>query len=494
MVYSFTLSSLSFSLQGRNLSGKIGLFPQSYTTPAPPTAEALVQASSTSTSASTPTVATSPAPVPISIVAELAPSPASQKTPLHALDEESETDSAHTPLVHPSGAGDTNGDVQVHPTNGHTPALTNGLDPAAAVPAGGPADADGAVMKATMTDVQQALEQLGRTRGHSSADPDGDTDGGASVDFSFASAERDTETEADTDTDGGEGEGWHAGARRRLAETARRAVAEAEKMEAILAEGRAGPPIEVEMSDESEGEDDELLHGSGRLHPHISEAEEEEELDTTLTHDGSSRRTSRLSAKGSEGAEAEARAGAQEEEVRTATAAHTSFPASTFSSISPGPPSLSPSPVPVLSESPAPASDLEAEKEAARTQARSSLPTPISPTAHGGMRGSHASAPPTQPYTPQPYPTLESASLSRPVSGAMSPGTISSSISAGPGPGMASPVPAPVRASPGVSTAPPTEWSVEEVVEWLRSRGFDQDVCDKFTGMCRQPTDSPAAC
>ena len=27
-----------------------------------------------------------------------------------------------------------------------------------------------------------------------------------------------------------------------------------------------------------------------------------------------------------------------------------------------------------------------------------------------------------------------------------------------------------------------TEWSVQEVVNWLKSRGFDQDVCDKFIG------------
>ena len=28
----------------------------------------------------------------------------------------------------------------------------------------------------------------------------------------------------------------------------------------------------------------------------------------------------------------------------------------------------------------------------------------------------------------------------------------------------------------------PSEWSVEEVVEWLKSKRFDQDVCDKFIG------------
>lgn len=30
--------------------------------------------------------------------------------------------------------------------------------------------------------------------------------------------------------------------------------------------------------------------------------------------------------------------------------------------------------------------------------------------------------------------------------------------------------------------AHPSEWSVDDVVEWLKGKGFDQDVCNKFTG------------
>ena len=30
--------------------------------------------------------------------------------------------------------------------------------------------------------------------------------------------------------------------------------------------------------------------------------------------------------------------------------------------------------------------------------------------------------------------------------------------------------------------AHPSEWTVEQVVEWVRSRGFDEDVCTKFQG------------
>jgi hypothetical protein len=28
----------------------------------------------------------------------------------------------------------------------------------------------------------------------------------------------------------------------------------------------------------------------------------------------------------------------------------------------------------------------------------------------------------------------------------------------------------------------PSDWSVEEVVEWLNSKAFGQDVCEKFIG------------
>ena len=32
----------------------------------------------------------------------------------------------------------------------------------------------------------------------------------------------------------------------------------------------------------------------------------------------------------------------------------------------------------------------------------------------------------------------------------------------------------------------PAEWTVDEVIDWLRSKGFGDDVCEKFIGMyCR---------
>ena len=28
----------------------------------------------------------------------------------------------------------------------------------------------------------------------------------------------------------------------------------------------------------------------------------------------------------------------------------------------------------------------------------------------------------------------------------------------------------------------PSDWTVDEVIDWLKSKGFDQSVCDKFIG------------
>ncbi len=80
-----------------------------------------------------------------------------------------------------------------------------------------PNPADAEVMRATMTDVQQAIEQLGRSHN--------DRDGARS--FSFASSHGDytdregTETENDTDADEEDPLAWHRGARERFAERAK---------------------------------------------------------------------------------------------------------------------------------------------------------------------------------------------------------------------------------------------------------------------------------
>jgi len=35
------------------------------------------------------------------------------------------------------------------------------------------------------------------------------------------------------------------------------------------------------------------------------------------------------------------------------------------------------------------------------------------------------------------------------------------------------------------ATEDPKDWTVEDVVGWLKTKGFGQDICDKFTGVCR---------
>ncbi|EGO02307.1 hypothetical protein SERLA73DRAFT_49752, partial [Serpula lacrymans var. lacrymans S7.3] len=123
--------------QGRNLAGKVGLFPQSYTTPAAP-------------AISTP----------------------QETSPTNEKDADAQSEV-------PPGQSGSGGN-------------------------------DGEVMKATMTDVQKAIEQLGRN----------DRDGARS--FSFASTrdgdttdrELDTDNETDRDTDiGEEGVDYHRNAR-----------------------------------------------------------------------------------------------------------------------------------------------------------------------------------------------------------------------------------------------------------------------------------------
>ncbi|KAI0071841.1 hypothetical protein K474DRAFT_1629965 [Panus rudis PR-1116 ss-1] len=143
------------------------------------------------------------------------------------------------------------------------------------------------MMRATMTDVQKAIEQLGRRR----AEGEGDADGSRS--FSFASSHGEwtdrSETETDHDdeelNDGlgvGEGEGWHKNARERLAMKAREANEARLAKEARESGGSApttpivsmrfsAPPIDVEVSDESDDEDGHHHHG------HEGDDEDEDE-------------------------------------------------------------------------------------------------------------------------------------------------------------------------------------------------------------------------
>ncbi|KAJ7654825.1 hypothetical protein B0H17DRAFT_993337 [Mycena rosella] len=392
--------------KGRNLAGKVGLFPQSYTTTAPPAdPPAASVAPSTSTAAND-----------------------TDSTPLEPLTEESETGSPESPVP------------QIYLNGDDT-------DPAA--------DPNGEVMKATMTDVQKAIEQLGNRNRGSSANIDQDARS-----FSFASTRDDRTTddeEDETDFDMSEGEGWHKGARRKLAERAREAIArqaivDAEELErlssGVSSSRMVAPPIDVELSGESDSEDDEgednFATSPLRDHPYIPE--EEEPLDPV---------------------DQLGRMRIPEEEPATATApsfpVHAEIPPTPVSPGIPPPPAV-PLPPPV-------------HQERVSTPLRETLvPSPgpglPSPAPSGGAaaigskHSSIASSTALVPGGPSKPSSVASAPLSAVSEGRRRDDSGHASGSGG--------------SANGISKHP-SEWTVEDVVDWLKSKGFDEDVCDKFT-------------
>lgn len=325
---------------------------------------------------------------------------------------------------------------------------------------------DGEMMKATLTDVQKAIEQLGRNRS--------DADGGRS--FSFASTRDggDTDTDFDiSDIEGGdngeiEGENWHKGARRKLAEKARQAVEDAQKLEAMMEQRSTAPPIDVELSDESEDEGDiDYTSRSNfhRTHPHIPEEDEEEAppaeaIDhkqepssataSTLTPHAAARSISSIPSQ----VETTPQPKVEDmPEVRTATQP-------TFS---PLPLVVEPSlPVERIPTGPTPAAAAEDSSAVADTSNRHSAPTPLSelsnlpsPTGSTHASGFHVNAP------FQPISASSTGTSTNPTS--VSTNQLTSPQSS-------------------KEKKPANEWSVEEVVDWLKTKGFDQDVCGKFIG------------
>ena len=347
-------------------------------------------------------------------------------------------------------------------------------------------------MKATMTDVQKAIEQLGRD----SVAEDGD----GARSFSFASTRDGADTEpSDTDFDlsdldaapanGDDGEDWHKGARRKLAAKAKRAVEEAEKLEAMMGENGSGrravaPPIEVELSDESDMEDDaEFTKSSNfqRNHPHIPHIpEEDEDIGTDGEATAATIGTQHSTIKTSSTTEVHVLAPpVDENDVPTAT--KLSFSASQNPVQTESPPEkaeetppttekdIYPSPI-----SPAPTTlpnitSIQQTVERSSTPAReipNGLPSPAS-VAHNSSKHnsviSSSSAMGMFPTPPQVQQQQQPATNDSPSMSATS-----ASI--------------PALAPQGGNKAHPSEWSVEEVVDWLKSKKFDQDVCDKFVG------------
>ena len=332
------------------------------------------------------------------------------------------------------------------------------------------------MMKATMTDVQKAIEQLGR-------DNVGE-DGDGARSFSFASTRDGANTEnSDTDFDlsdfdgtgingnDDDGEDWHKGARRKLAAKAKRAVEEAKKLEAMMGDNENGrraivPPIEVDFSDESDVEDDTDLTRSSnfhRNHPHIPEEDEDVGIDGEATTATNGTRYSTIDSLSTADNVVPP---IDEADIPTATK-----------------PSFSASQTPVPTE-PLPE---EPEKKP--------------PTPEKDIHPSSISPPTTLPNIQQIL--KRSSTPAREISnGLPSPASVghisskrNSMTSSASAPGMlvnAQPNgtsvftrPVSIPASTTVqelNETPPMEWSVKEVVDWLKSKGFDQDVCDKFIG------------
>jgi hypothetical protein len=335
------------------------------------------------------------------------------------------------------------------------------------------------MMKATMTDVQKAIEQLG----HDDVGDDGD-----GVSFSFASTRDGANTEnSDTDFDlsdfdgtginGNDGEDWHKGARRKLAAKAKRAVEEAEKLEAMMGDNENGrraiaPPIEVDFSDESEMEDDADLTRSSnfhRIHPHIPEEDENVGTDGEATAATEGTRYSTIDTLSTADVFAPPN---DETDILTATKP-------TFSA----------------SQSPVPTEPLPEEPEEKPLVEKDIYPSPISPpttTLPNIQQVLKRNSTPVREITnglPSPASIGHiSSKHNSMISSSSAPGMLvnapqvqqqqsnSTSVVTGP---ASIPVSTTVQ---GRNETHPMEWSVKEVVDWLKSKGFDEDVCDKFVG------------
>ncbi|KAI5993586.1 hypothetical protein EDD15DRAFT_2509889 [Pisolithus albus] len=331
---------------------------------------------------------------------------------------------------------------------------------------GGPSSVEGEVMKATMTDVQKAIEQLGSS--------ENDRDGAGS--FSFAST-RDGDTD-DMETDGeigvaNGGDGWHRSARDRLALEARKVVEEKAAAEAAL---RSAPPIEVEMSDESEGEDDEgaLQHLQNmhftHNHPHIPE-EDEDEIPRNGLHRDRVRKDSTDTSS----------AILPPEDVSVPTKESTSLKKSLEKVAARVSSPLPHSPPPGRQRSPpllpTPTSANVQGAEAQRPLSANLVPLPVSPTPSAQVTyTSNSARDGCEVLDGLPSPALTAGSSQRNSAQllkhnlALSTAKSSTATLQSPRQDMET----------EKKAVPPSEWSVEEVVEWLKSKGFGQDVCDKF--------------
>jgi hypothetical protein len=404
------------------LAGKVGLFPETYTQPAPPSSG------------------------PLPTVVSTAAHPYAQVN--NALSSVTSLPSPEPPISQP-----LHKDSQLSPT-------TKGAHPDLSAPKG-----NEEVMLATMTDVQQAIEQLGH---------DDDFDGSRSFTFSSTRGEStDHETDADVD-----GEDWHKGARQKLAEKAKKAAEMHADRDAI--DGRVPirstvPPINVEMSDDSGDEDDRPPHhaspdGRTRRHSHIPEVDEE---------DAASLRPPEIQRLSSPSIEP------SDHYIVPSPGLH---PPSEFSQDT-----ATESAIPTATRSTFPHND------GSRTpENNSSLPSPVSSNLRGisngiSARSNDAANQPSSaaqlafPSKSQTLSLQEAAGILPSPAASLTghrPGYSISSVNSSAHVTASSPLSGARSADLSAKQSRhmhPADWSVNQVVDWLRSKGFDDAVCDKFT-------------
>lgn len=529
-----SFSSLFYYFQGRVADGKSGLFPQSYTSPIPPTLTSTISHDDTQ-SETTPTLQDN------TLAADSTPGNMTAPLPSISLQTLTEEPESHT-------------------------VTPDGRDHSAGVQGEGGENGDAEMMRATMTDVQQAIEQLGRTN---------DRDGSRS--FSFASSHGDytdrelTETENETDGDAdGDGVGenevpWHRGVREKLAERARK-----DNEERMARESRdreesvpstpmrsTAPPIDVELSDESDADDEDEEHRgshsqtvaarrmSGKRasdpmpsprYPHIPEESEDEQSSPEKEKKteapppisaviGASRSlgaipVSLLSATTESGhiipSEDFIVPIPDDTDLPTATPEQLTFPRAS--------PTM-PVPVSAPAQIEASTSNLSETPIASPTPLRSvasgqNIVTSLSktPSPPPAVTAPESAIPTatmvTNPSSAPPMKSVPSAirvaeQLSFAVGSALPSPSLSSNGSVGIQQTLTTPATTagasvkttvggtppptsslnPLSSQSGIATEVdlhpstkkhPSEWSVEEVIEWLKSKGFDQGVCDKF--------------
>jgi len=335
-------------------------------------------------------------------------------------------------------------------------------------------------MAATMTDIQAAIDQLGQHR----------NDDGRSMSFASTRDDRGSEVghdlDDDDDLDGGE---WHSGARRRLFEG----------LNAV--DGRhATPPVDVEMSDESD-DGHPHAHHNDDAHPARSPSKETHSNSTKVqprdTHAVLHHSPSPLPSSG--------HSSSTDQPLTLEGASKANVPPSDA-------PELPQAEIDLHSPSRSPASPSHSQEppQGVPTPAQSdtqpttpnavTLPIQPVPDSLSVPSISHTLAPPSAPTLksyhsapalPQPNSTIPETNSSRfhpfPPTSNLVTTAINSPSSAAPW-SAASTVPS---GSSAVKKTHPSEWTIEQVVEWARNRGFDESVCAKLQGSFFLPLPSP---